>query len=652
MDGPAQIAQPSETGPTSGPLQAGDLPSNEISQRPMEAPRDVPAGVPIVPPSLGPAPCEVATELTCTTLDGRDCSELRGEQLLRCRCEDDCARELVYRYTSAQCDPETVPRNCADFEVNGALVEVVITNVNEEVTFFAGRIQIGDDIVLENQGDCLPNSFQVNVISPSTGDISQIVTLDSSCDVDGPTLLDAFGAFEFAGYMCRDDIQHNCYIEVEYESNTVWSGAANHALSSWDFVLNGLESSGGTTFPPPSAQDQSYSTIVLQELYLCVDSHYTASVSASAVGDENGKLCGDKSDLTFNISVGLPFPTSVPTSVMLALSPSAYPSGNQGEVRTTVPSSVEASDASSLRPTDGANQVASIGPMTSVAPTGLQFRPNPSYQPTIVDITGALTGSGVPTATDRKVTNSPPTALPSLPAPYAATKGPAGQAWPTSAEILGETEIPIAMESSHAPITVQSEVPGATSQPTFQVLTGSVGGPLFVTAPPPNTPFGLAPTTLPSAAPSLIPMDISAPPVGGSVFIPIANVPTRNPSTYPVVGNVSFIPVDSPSVLISIPTFHPIGPIPFAPPPEIVTLTPSHSIIDGQSDHLSIISSMQPSVVPSDTCLIEVRFAFDILTSFEKLGTLTRRLHSWLRCIDRHRVYNRQRHSLWRNWAN
>lgn len=605
MDG----GQPSETGPTSGPFQAGGLPLNEISQGPLEASGDVPSGVPMAPPSLGSTRCEVATELTCTTLDGRDCSELRGEQFIQCRCEDDCPRGLVYRYTAAPCDPKSVPRNCADFEVNDAVVEVVITNLNEEVTFFEGRIQIGDDIVLESQGGCLPDSFQVNVVSPITGDISQIVTLDSFCDVGGPTLLDDYGAFEFAGYTCRDGIQHHCYIAVEYESNTAWSGAANQALSSWNFVLNGLENPGGTTFLPLSAQDQFYSTIIPQEVYLCVDGDYIASVSASAVGDEDGKKCGDRSHLTFNITVGSPFPTLSPggtPSVMSALPASGYPSDDRSEVPTAKPT-VETSEISSLQPADGANQVPSIvpsiGPMSSVTPTGLQFGPFPPYQPTIVDITGAVTGSGAPTATDSEVTSNSPTALPSLPATYPATKRPAGQTWPTSAGIIDDTEIPSTMESSRAPISGQSEVPGITLQPTFEGLTGSASGPFVVTVSPPSAPFSPAPTTLPSAVPSLMPAHASARPVGGSVFIPIENMPTNKS---PAVGIASFNPMDSPSAFLDIPPFELSGPMPSGHPSDVLSVTPSHSIIIGQSDHPSAIPSLTHSIVPSDTCVIEV----------------------------------------------
>jgi hypothetical protein len=48
-----------------------------------------------------------------------------------------------------------------------------------------------------------------------------------------------------------------CYVEVEYRSNTAWSATAIQALSSRIFVLNGLESTSGSTFPPLSERDQS-----------------------------------------------------------------------------------------------------------------------------------------------------------------------------------------------------------------------------------------------------------------------------------------------------------------------------------------------------------------------------------------------------------
>jgi hypothetical protein len=51
-------------------------------------------------------------------------------------------------------------------------------------------------------------------------------------------------------------------------------------------------------------------------------------------------------------------------------------------------------------------------------------------------------------------------AMPSHPTTYAATKGPAGQTWPTSEELFGQTEIPSAVEGSHAPMA------DMTSQPT------------------------------------------------------------------------------------------------------------------------------------------------------------------------------------------
>ncbi|CAB9521954.1 expressed unknown protein [Seminavis robusta] len=397
-------------------------------------------------------PCDVVVMLGCTTLGGIDCNELVGEQMVQCMCEDGCPRELVYRYTAASCAEDL--EGCADFAPNEALVELVVTS--DEVKFFEGRVQIDDDIVLENQGECLPEKFQINVVSIGAGDISQIAMLDSSCDTGRNALLDDFGAFEFVGYTCSDLVPHNCHVDVEYQIDTAWSGTEDQVLSDWNFVLNGVESPGSITFPALTTQNE-YSTIIPSQVDLCADGQHDASVYAVGKADTTGEECSDEAALVFNIAAGTPFPTNSPSDVSAqpvsprptsvtsngtisqpALIPSQSPGQTQAELpsTTTQPSyepTVEANmvpNSSSpvipvLVPTDTpsvmpagipsnaatelptmplSNQPTNVNTGSVVGPTTLSDT-KPSNQPTIIDI-GGVVG---PTAISDTVPSNQPT---------------------------------------------------------------------------------------------------------------------------------------------------------------------------------------------------------------------------------------------------
>ena len=305
-------------------------------------------------------PCSIDAEMTCTTVDGGfDCaSTLVGEEFVECRCADDCATELIYRYTAASCVGSQASE-CTDLAENSASSAEIVFQ-SEGTTLFSGTVQEGENFAITNSMECLPSEFQVTV--SASDQTSQEVTIDASCGTGQVTLLENFGAFEFAGYTCADAIPHNCYIDVEYEVVTTGTGTVGQNITEWAFTLNDDTVPASVPLPSIGAQEQ-FSETIPSEIELCVDGQYIAGTVVTAVGDADGQPCSDTDTYTFNIVVGTPFPTTSPSSAPSA-SPSASPSVSPSTGPSVTPSSPP-SASPSVAPSDFPSLVPSTSPSAS-----------------------------------------------------------------------------------------------------------------------------------------------------------------------------------------------------------------------------------------------------------------------------------------------
>lgn len=388
--------------------------------------------------------------MTCTTLDGIDCSELSGEQMVQCRCDDACPQELIYRYTTASCSPGL--SDCIDSALNGATAELSITS--NGITYFSGRVQADDNIIIERNGECLPSTFETTV-STTDGEVSQSVLIDSSCSV-GPTLLDTFGAFEFAGYTCGDGIPHICYIDVEYEIVTRAVGSVGQSVTFWEFNYQQESREPGISLPVLEP-NEGFSKIEPAEFQLCMDTQYMASANVIAIGQADGQECGDTAEILVDLSAGTPFPSPAPSTTPSAFPstapsnmPSDIPSSNPSAVPSLAPSTTPSafpSSSPSSAPSDSPSSVPSVSPSLAPSDTPSAVPSNaPSSNPT-------GSPSGVPsTSPSSQPSNAPsdiPSVFPSLSPSDIPSSKPSGSpsAIPSAAPSISPSDIPSGIPS-------------------------------------------------------------------------------------------------------------------------------------------------------------------------------------------------------------
>ena len=274
-----------------------------------------------------PLSCDVSLQMECATLGGLDCSEINAELFKTCDCADECARELVYRYTAASCVAGL--DGCADSGANGLTADIVVSSDN--ALFFEGRVQIGDDILISNSGECLPSTLDVTV-RPTAGDqpASQVVVIDSSCN-GVVSLLDNFGSLKFSGYTCSDNVLHSCYIDVEYTITTSNEGTSSQTVTDWIFDLNGDFRGPGIELPflEPG---ESFSMVEPAEFELCVASEYTSTTMVITT-DTTGNECEDSDALSVTVPFSPPPMNSSPVEP-----PSSRPVSPSNPLPATPPS--------------------------------------------------------------------------------------------------------------------------------------------------------------------------------------------------------------------------------------------------------------------------------------------------------------------------
>jgi hypothetical protein len=182
---------------------------------PSPAPSPGPSPAPSPPPSG--MMCTVDLEMTCQTEDDdTKCTELEGEEQLECTCAE-CVRELRFTYTANLCDQDF--EGCVDQPGPDDSSILVIANAEApSQILYNGPVSIGDEVVVGSRdGSCIPDNKLLVAVSPLTeDDVTQMSTIDSSCDGRELSLMKSYGALDFTGYSCDESDVHNCYEDVVY----------------------------------------------------------------------------------------------------------------------------------------------------------------------------------------------------------------------------------------------------------------------------------------------------------------------------------------------------------------------------------------------------------------------------------------------------
>lgn len=312
--------------------------------------------------STAKPPCEVGLDLSCQIFDdsfGGSCNDLGGEEFPQCKCSE-CPRELVFKYTATSCADVGNPGLIACID-EGPLPDnaASITVSTDTETLFSGILDNGEELIIRRQDNsCLPQ--QIMIVTSAFNDPStarQVVTIDASCSSPHLTLLKSFGAVEFSGYTCTDEIPHNCYVDALYKMTASNVGLTDQTLTKFDFSWNGVTENlleGVSEEDLELGPSQDFTRTVSKVLERCTAVQYTVN---SVVESNNGECFAEGSLVVGPIEPGTASPTQVPTTLSPTMTSSLppVPQPTDSPVQPTTPitdAPTEASLPPASEPTD------------------------------------------------------------------------------------------------------------------------------------------------------------------------------------------------------------------------------------------------------------------------------------------------------------
>ncbi|KAI2508511.1 hypothetical protein MHU86_5910 [Fragilaria crotonensis] len=350
-------AQPTEipaVPPSSAPIvPPSDAPVVPPSDTPVVPPSDAPvvppSDSPVVPPSDAPvAGCDINLDFTCALTDDptSDCIVLNKVTKLQC---SGCApTALCFVYTGLPCpaddDRPSGIKACADtFGGPQAITDIVISN--GDTVFVDKTVEVGGEICVTNGGAALPSELFVFISAPMGGnepETNQLSTIDSTCQGEGLTLLESYGALNLTHYInCDGD--NDCFVPVTFQVTVSSETPASQTITKLESTYNGEVTDLLDGADSSELRLEEGGAFVATKGYIaecCSGVDFQVSVDATAEGDD-GSICPQGGGLNIEKPLGTPPPATAPTPPTKAPTTSTpEPTDAQSDVPFAIPSDV------------------------------------------------------------------------------------------------------------------------------------------------------------------------------------------------------------------------------------------------------------------------------------------------------------------------
>jgi hypothetical protein len=352
-------------------------------------PTPPPTPRPTNPPTF-PGPCDVKVDVTCT-LDSdptgsTSCDVL--EEVTDLQCTGCPPVALCFTFTAAPCPPESEfppgMTSCNDFN-DGPQTMADITISNGMKMFVDGTFMQGAEFCITDDGAELPDRLFVFINAPEGGMspvANQLSVIDSTCQGQGLTLLQSYGALNLVHYInCNGD--NDCFVPVTYTHKVTNDGPVGLTITEMDRVLNGDPLDLIADADPADLRLEEGEMFTKEDPVIaecCMGVGLDLTTTVVALGDD-GKICNDVEALTFEkpIATGKPSSTpSEPPTPLPSAPPTPEPSTSPSEPPTPEPSSAP-SEPPTPEPSGSPSEPPTPGPTPepTTPPTGV-----PSFVPT------------------------------------------------------------------------------------------------------------------------------------------------------------------------------------------------------------------------------------------------------------------------------
>lgn len=271
--------------------------------------------------------CQVDLDLRCLYgAAGSSCADISPKTQLMCSCSN-CVTELMFTFTGKACGGYDGCQDIGGFSTEPSKM-MISSAYDPTKVLFLETLQVDSPVVVSSSdGSCLPGALDVRVTDGNGEEITQVISIDSSCDDAGLQLLQSYGSLDFVGYSCGGDDVHRCSVDVLFEVESCNIGSSNQSLVSFTFDLNGraidfLASgipSNGLVLGSNECIKSSHADVM--EICRTSEYHAKAFVGAKNVGT-NVNSCRDFVESKF----GWEIPTVRSSTANPTHTPSATPS--------------------------------------------------------------------------------------------------------------------------------------------------------------------------------------------------------------------------------------------------------------------------------------------------------------------------------------
>ena len=245
--------------------------------------------------------CKADLDVSCTVdRDGSDCNRLTLPITVECVC-DECVTEFVFRYSAASCASGKTAGlvDCEDFSASGPSIVAANIKIHREGRVLTDTIIPAGSNAIVGDGSCMGNSVFIEVSDPITGDLQQIIEIDTSCRLGSHIeLLESFGALDFVGYTCKGQEAQNCFEDTTYAMLARNTGGVDLSVSEFSVDISGVTTdltedlTNQQIMLSPGDDIQSNKKVIFER---CIESifYYKATLVGKTLG---GTACTDQEE--------------------------------------------------------------------------------------------------------------------------------------------------------------------------------------------------------------------------------------------------------------------------------------------------------------------------------------------------------------------
>jgi hypothetical protein len=294
--------------------------------------------------------CDINLDFSCALTDDPTTDCIALNEVTKLQCSGCAPTALCFVYTALPCpaDEDSPPgiKSCADtFGGPQRITDIVISNGG--TVFVDETVEVGREFCVTNGGAALPAELFVFISAPMGGnepETNQLSTIDSTCQGEGLTLLQSYGALNLTHFInCDGD--NDCFVPVTFQFLISSEIPASQTITKLESAYHGEVTDLIEGADSRDLRLEEGETFVASKAYVaecCSGVEFKVSVNAIAEGDD-GSICPQNGGLSIEKPLGTSPPVTVPSPPSRApttVTNTPEPSKTLSDLPSAIPSDV------------------------------------------------------------------------------------------------------------------------------------------------------------------------------------------------------------------------------------------------------------------------------------------------------------------------